>query len=352
MFNSDIPDRKFCVPINSVNAYKSATNWSDYADDMVGVVFEDENLVSGQNIKTINGASILGTGNISTNGGNADTVDGKHASDFATVNHTHYRFNASLVHFDGAIHICHNTGTSDEGGSEEPDEYGNITGIYFSDTVEEDIYNSAYTFIREEGEDRLRVHSNFELTLSTGGSAWGNRVDGINGPYINLVSSNAGGDEDLNNRIYINAENGVYINGDITAANTISSTGKIYANGGMNITGDTIATGTITSAGFYQSSDERLKIFKSDINIDLDKLAELRKSYFTFIEDPGTNRLGVSAQEIQELYPEIVTEGADGFLKVDYSKLSVIALKAIDILYNKNKELEDRLNKIEKMLNL
>ena len=113
-----------------------------------------------------------------------------------------------------------------------------------------------------------------------------------------------------------------------------------------------IFNGAVTATSFDQSSDERLKIFKSDINVDLDKLAELRKSYFTFIEDPGTNRLGVSAQEIQELYPEIVTEGADGFLKVDYSKLSVIALKAIDILHNKNKELEDRLNKIEKMLNL
>ena len=116
--------------------------------------------------------------------------------------------------------------------------------------------------------------------------------------------------------------------------------------------GSAIFGGAVTATSFDQSSDERLKIFKSDINVDLDKLAELRKSYFTFIEDPGTNRLGVSAQEIQELYPEIVTEGVDGFLKVDYSKLSVIALKAIDILHNRNKELEDRLNKIEKMLNL
>jgi hypothetical protein len=31
---------------------------------MVGVVFEDENLVSGQNIKTLNGESILGSGDI------------------------------------------------------------------------------------------------------------------------------------------------------------------------------------------------------------------------------------------------------------------------------------------------
>ena len=62
--------------------------------------------------------------------------------------------------------------------------------------------------------------------------------------------------------------------------------------------------------------------------------------------------LGVSAQEIQKLYPEIVNENEDGFLSVDYSKLSVIALKAIDKLNDKNKELEERLARIEKALNL
>ena len=55
---------KIYVPINSLDSYKSATNWSEYADIMVGVVFEDENLISGQNIKTINGGVILGSGDI------------------------------------------------------------------------------------------------------------------------------------------------------------------------------------------------------------------------------------------------------------------------------------------------
>jgi hypothetical protein len=36
---------KIYVPINSLEAYKSATNWSNYADIMVGVVFEEEHLI-------------------------------------------------------------------------------------------------------------------------------------------------------------------------------------------------------------------------------------------------------------------------------------------------------------------
>ena len=56
---------KICVPIASVEAYKSAQYWSDYADQIVGVVFEDEVLESGKNVKTIGGQSILGEGDIS-----------------------------------------------------------------------------------------------------------------------------------------------------------------------------------------------------------------------------------------------------------------------------------------------
>ena len=64
MFIGNASDRKIFVPIASVEAYKSAQYWSDYADQIVGVVFEDEVLESGVNIKTIGGQSILGEGNI------------------------------------------------------------------------------------------------------------------------------------------------------------------------------------------------------------------------------------------------------------------------------------------------
>jgi hypothetical protein len=60
---------KIYVPLNSVEAYKTSPYWSYYADQIVGVVFEDEALESGTNIKTINGNSILGSGDITISGG-------------------------------------------------------------------------------------------------------------------------------------------------------------------------------------------------------------------------------------------------------------------------------------------
>ena len=104
------------------------------------------------------------------------------------------------------------------------------------------------------------------------------------------------------------------------------------------------------ASGFFDTSDERLKDIIDTINVDIDKLSDLRKVYFNFKNDPEKKHIGVIAQDIQKIYPEIVEENTDGMLTVDYSKLSVIALDAVDQLNQKNKELEDRLNKIENLL--
>lgn len=106
------------------------------------------------------------------------------------------------------------------------------------------------------------------------------------------------------------------------------------------------------SGGFYEASDERLKNFGNDIEVDLDKLSKLSKKYFTWKDDESnTQHIGVSAQEVQAIYPELVEViDEEGHLSVSYDKLSVVALKGIDVLNDKVKSLEERLERLEKLI--
>jgi hypothetical protein len=135
-----------------------------------------------------------------------------------------------------------------------------------------------------------------------------------------------------------------YIVGSASATGNASS---FFTLSGVQMYGSQVrATG-----GFYQSSDERLKIFKDDVNVDFETLKLIPKKYFTWKNgDEHCNVIGTSAQIIQKYYPEIVSEDSDGFLSVNYALLSIISLKAIDKLYDRNLYLENKLKLLEESL--
>ena len=209
--------------------------------------------------------------------------------------------------------------------------------------------------------------------------------------YINILNyhnlTEKKGDKDwfsvtFNKNTLLRAAGGLHVSGTNpfttgqSPKSSLSVTGSAYISkslevdesillyGGMDVKSGNIAVanGKVSaSSGFYQSSDERLKNFEGDIEIDFDKLKKIPKKYFTWKNDDKLH-IGTSAQEVQKVYPEIVS--GDDTLSVNYDKLGVIALKAIDILHDdleelkkennelkaKNDELESRLAKLEALL--
>ena len=121
---------------------------------------------------------------------------------------------------------------------------------------------------------------------------------------------------------------------------------------GLYDSGVTITNASVKAKnGFFQTSDERLKTFTEDIEVDLDKLSELPKKKYYWTEDKDkVESIGTSAQKVRELFPEVVNVNEEGYLSVDYAKLSIVALAAIDELNKKHKLLEERLERLEKAL--
>jgi hypothetical protein len=143
---------------------------------------------------------------------------------------------------------------------------------------------------------------------------------------------------------------------------TISTGANITGSLGINTTspqeelhvvGDIIATGNITA--FF--SDERLKDFQGTIPDALDKVNSLNGYYFTpndtalglGVEDKGVE-VGISAQEVEAVLPEIVTDSAvgEGYKTVWYEKLTPLLIEAVKELTDKVDDLEARLKELEK----
>lgn len=91
-----------------------------------------------------------------------------------------------------------------------------------------------------------------------------------------------------------------------------------------------------------QLSDDRLKDYKDDINITLSSINKIPLKFFTYKDDDELN-IGTSAQAMLKICPEVVKTNKDGYMMVDYSKLSLLALKGIRLQQAKIKSLEKKL---------
>lgn len=100
--------------------------------------------------------------------------------------------------------------------------------------------------------------------------------------------------------------------------------------------------GTQARANVWNTfSDARLKKDFTEINRPLEMVEKLTGYYYYWKEGVDQNRqVGFSAQEIRDVMPEVVSEGEDGLLSVEYGKISPLLLEAIKALKNENDRLK------------
>jgi len=116
---------------------------------------------------------------------------------------------------------------------------------------------------------------------------------------------------------------------------SLSDAFKVMFNGDATVSNDLTVSGDVVI-----SSDARLKSNIVSLGSTLPKLLQIDgKSY----EMKGKQKIGVLAQEIQEVFPELVSEDDNEMLAVNYQGL-------VPVLINALKEQDDKINRLENLV--
>ena len=90
------------------------------------------------------------------------------------------------------------------------------------------------------------------------------------------------------------------------------------------------------------SSDRRVKKDINIINNALDKIEKLSGVFYYSINDTSNNHrhIGLIAQDVKEVVPEVVYEDDKGFLNIAYGNLIGLVIQSIKELRNEIKNLK------------
>ena len=157
---------------------------------------------------------------------------------------------------------------------------------------------------------------------SVGTIELGRQGTGDRGALIDFHSAGTPGQYDYHARIIKDVgANGNFWMSNIGSGNTGMSAGTGTAI--LSPSGDFTASGNVTAY-----SDKTLKKDVITLENSLDKVLNLRGVSFTKI-DSNKKGIGVIAQEVQEVLPEVVVENSDGILSVAYGNIVGVLIEAI-----------------------
>jgi hypothetical protein len=118
---------------------------------------------------------------------------------------------------------------------------------------------------------------------------------------------------------------------------TASPAEKLHVVGNIKATGDVVAD---------CSSDERLKDNINVINNPIDKIKKIKGVEFDWNDKQSTyegHDIGVIAQDIEKVLPELVSTRDNGYKAVKYDKLTALLIEAV-------KQQQEQIEKLEKLI--
>ena len=177
----------------------------------------------------------------------------------------------------------------------------------------------------------LQSYSNGDYSTAMGYSSKANDYSSFVIGYYNLSGFTVTG-----SATSPNSANTAFVIGNGTYANR-SDAFKVMANGDTTVSNDLTVGGDIVV-----SSDARLKANIVSLGSTLAKLLLIDGKSYTMKKD-GKQKIGVLAQEIQTVFPELVTTDDKDMLAVNYQGL-------VPVLINAIKEQDDKISRLEKLV--
>ncbi len=182
--------------------------------------------------------------------------------------------------------------------------------------------------------------------LITGSTALAVRVTGstaLTGSIFQTGSFNVTGSSMLSGSLSITGST------NIIGAVSSSDTGR-FKSLGINVApsgvaGAILATNDVVA---FASSDERLKENLEPIGSAVEKVEQITGYTYNWIpmEDihvyGDMKDIGVIAQEVEKVLPEIVSDRENGYKAIKYDKLTAVLIQAVKELSNRVKELESK----------
>ena len=145
---------------------------------------------------------------------------------------------------------------------------------------------------------------------------------------------NFSGSSVTNSATFFNLENKAFVIGN-------GNLGSLSDAFKVNFNGDTTISNNLTVMGDVEvQSDARLKSNIVSLGATLSKLLQIDGKYY---EMKGRQKIGVLAQEIQEVFPELVSKDNNEMLAVNYQGL-------VPVLINAMKEQQSEIDELKEMV--
>ncbi len=127
------------------------------------------------------------------------------------------------------------------------------------------------------------------------------------------------------------------VKGNANISGNVTIGGNLNTAGNHIIIGTETVTGALTAGSFNYPSDARLKKDILPLAGALDKVNQLQGVSFTWKKDDAKD-IGVIAQEVEKIVPEIVKTDANGMKSVEYGNMVALLIEAVK---EQQKQIED-----------